>query len=404
MGITFSRSPTNAGLIPTKWQGELLKRTYEANPLKDYMGTGPDSIIQIENDLKTQKGDTIRSWINVLPTGNGQGNDGTYLTNEEDLSLKAFQYRIGERGHGFNGPNGLTSDQLAAMDLKAYATGNIKDWIAMIQTADIISALSGFKNMSVAGQVTGGLAVDASAAQITTVNQVAPTRSATAIRYFCGGQTTAGVVNRVANVASISTTTGYIAGCKVAEYLKMMAEANIKSDGTLLTKIRPIMIGGKPHYLWLVDQYMAKAIRNDSEWLANYRYSAPRSEESPVFTDAIGMIGNVIVKESHLLHRRTGANGITAPEYFDATTEAVVNTISVCRSLFLGAQAVKLGWAMLPTYKDGYKDMPAATKWACYTQMLYGVKKTCLASTAEPPVDTADTEYGCIIADVAIIP
>jgi N4-gp56 family major capsid protein len=372
------------------------------------MGTGSDKIIQVGMDLTKQKGDRMTFKMLCQLTGSGQTDDGTYVSNAQTMYYRAFQLDVHERGTDV-ALNGQMTEQSALGNLRQDAKVVLADWEARVEAREIIDSLSGLTAKSFAGQITGANAVNASPAQIYTVQQVAPTRSATAKRYFCGGQTAAGVLSaRVANTAALTTTTGYLFGEKVIDALTIMAKRNVDASGNLINPIRPIVINGIPHWLLLIDPYQGKALRACTDWQNAQQNIGARDLSNPIFSGMMGMWNNVVVKECDGLHRRTGAGAFTAPEYFDATSEACASGITVARALFLGAQACAVGWAQLPNWSDGYSDPPSNTKWQTHTHSIRGVKKFGFSATLESDTTgtvtpLADSELGCIICDTTVI-
>lgn len=411
MATQFARGTSNTALVPQYWSQQLFKESWGQHPLKSYMGTGSDKIIQVSMDLAKQKGDRMTFKMLCQLTRSGQGDDGTYVSNAQTMYYRAFQLDVHERGTDVS-LNGQMTEQSALGNLRQDAKTVLADWEARAEAREIIDALSGLTAKSFAGQITAANALDGAenGSQINTVQQVTPTRSATAKRYFCGGQTAAGVLTRVATPAAalVTTTTGFTFGEKVIDALTIMAKRNVDASGNLINPIRPIIINGIAHWLLLIDPYQGKALRACTDWQNAQQNIGARDLSNPIFSGMMGIWNNVVVKECDLLHRRTGAGGITAPEFFDHTTEALASGVTVARALFLGAQACAVGWAQLPNWSDGYSDPPSNTKWQTHTHSIRGVKKFCFSATRESDTSgtvtpLADSELGCIICDTAVV-
>ncbi|HIJ71785.1 MAG TPA: DUF4043 family protein [Planctomycetes bacterium] len=403
MGTQFARGGTHGYLVPEYWSQKLFKDSFASNPLAQYMGKGSDSIIQVNMDLTKKKGDKITFGLRDLLTDNGQTDDGTYEGNEESMTFQKFSLQLHERGHSVI-LNGNMSEQSAAFNLRSEAKTALAEWKGRVAARDIIDSLSGLVSHGFTGQILGAsaLATDASSSQINTVQQVAPSRSSTAARYFCGGQTSAGTLTRVDDPSDVSSSTGYTFGTKVIEYVKRMAQKEVNSSsGAHITPIRPIYVDGEPFYLMLVDPLQIKALRGDADWLNAVQYAQKRGNSNWLFSGAAGIWDGVVIKPTTLLHRRTGAGGITGPEYFDATGEACASGVSVVRSLFLGAQAGCVGYGKMPSWQEGHSDWQK-TKWGFHTNWIYGVKKTAKYSATSDTV-TSDSEFGSIIVDTAVV-
>ena len=400
----FLRGTAKTALVPQVYDKELFKESFESNPLAQYMGLGSDNIIQTKMQLQKAKGDKISFGIRKLLSGSGQTDDGTYAGNEEAMSFMAFSLAIHERGNGVRLSGGMT-EQSALTDLRAEGRAALKEWIGRVTAADIISALSGLSTKSFAGQITGANALDVDTAAIGTVQQFAPSRSTTAMRYFCGGQTASGALSaRVANIASLTTTTGYVFGTRVIDQLALMAKAQITSAGVHQTPIRPVIVDGEPKFLLLVGPYQAKALRADTVWTAAAQaFWTGKGRNNPIYNGALGEWQGVIVKECQLIHRRLGAGAYAATEYFDATTEAAASGISIERALFLGAQAACVAYGSLPKYAEGYGDPGHNTKAVFHADMIYGVGATGFDASALTGTPAADSDFGRIICDTTVI-
>jgi N4-gp56 family major capsid protein len=391
---TFARGGTHTNLVPQKWSKDDFKFAFENNPLTPYIGPGKDKIIQVDKDFLKEQGDKLTFGLKALPTGDGQGDDGTYSGNGEAMTFYDMSVQLHERGHSFP-LNGNMTEQSAYKKLRPQGQDTARQWVGMVQAADLICALSGLVSKNhIAGRVTGANAVDASSSQIETVNQTALTKSATATRWFGGGQNSSGVIERVATDALIDSTSLNLFGTDVIEYVRRMARQTVDGSGNAVSPIRPIMINGEPWYLMLIDLLQKKQLQADTKWKNATLNALPRSvRDNWIFNGADGVWDNVVIKSTDLLHRRLGAGGITAPEYFDTTGDACASGITVARSLFLGAQAACLGWGKMPVWKSGYNDPPHNTKYEVHTDMIYGVKKSIFNSV----------EFGAICVDTAVL-
>jgi len=410
MATSFTRVDTTPGgavsnpaLIPQYWGAKTFKEAFEKNPLTRFMGKESDAIIQVKMDLAKVQGDKVTFGIRNLLTGNGQTDDGTYEGNEEGMNFDSFTLEIHEHGHSVQLAGNMT-EKSAAMNLRTEAKDALAEWKARIGARGIIDSLSGLQAHAFSGQVLGASALltDASGTNvIQTVQQVAPTRSATAKRYFCGGQTTGGVVSRVANPSEVTAADNCLMGTKVIEQIKRMAKLEVASDGSHITPIRPIRIGGDEVYVLLVDPLQTKSLRADSDWKAAMQNAYIRGKDNPFFSGALAYWDGVAIFETQMLHRRTGAGGTTGAEYFDSTTEALASGVTMVRSLFLGAQSACLAYGKMPVWTEGHLDWQR-TRWGFHTNWIYGMKKVARYSTGASPSLTSDSEFGCIIVDTAV--
>ena len=391
---SFTRGGTHTALVPQRWSRKDYKFAFAKNPLLPFIGPSEDAIIQVNKDFTKQQGDRLTFALRALLIGDGQGKDGSYSGNSEAMVFHDMSVDLSERGHSVQLSGNMT-EQAAYSKLRPKGMAALREWSGLVDAADLISALSGLvAKKHIAGCRTGANAVDASAAQITTVNQVALTKGATATRWFGGGQNSSGTVVRVATDALINSTSNYLFGTDVIEYVHRMAVKEVDSSGNAVNPLRPVMIDGTAYYLFLIDQYQKKQLQNDTKLKAATQNALPRSvEKNWLFTGADGIWDGCVIKTVDKLHRRLGAGGILATEYFDTTGDACASGFTVARGLFLGAQAACLAYGKMPVWKTGYSDPPHNTKYTVHTDKIYGVKKSVFNSV----------EHGCICVDTNVI-
>ena len=344
---TFQRGGTHSALVPQKWSKKDYKFAFAKNPLLPFMGEGEDSIIQVKKNFLKEQGDKLPFALRALLTEDGQTDDGTYSGNSEAMVFHNMDVQIHERGHSVQLSGNMT-EQAAYDELRPKGMSSLREWSGLVDYADQIASLSGLVSKNhIGGCRTGANATDASSAQIGTVNQTALTKGDTAVRWFGGGQNSSGTVARVATDALINSTANYLFGTDVIEYVHRMAVKEVDDSGNAVNPLRPIIIEGKMYYLMLIDQYQKKQLQNDTKWKAATQNALPRSaDKNWLFTGADGVWDGVVIKTVDKLHRRIGAGGITAPEFFDTTGDACASGFTVARSLFLGSQALCVALAI----------------------------------------------------------
>jgi N4-gp56 family major capsid protein len=400
---TFSRSTysgyasnNNANLIEQKWAKKAFKHGLAQNPLKNFIGTGADSIIQVDKNFIKGKGDKITFHMRALLSGDGQGDDGTLEGNEEANSYYDEDVVVHERAHATR-VAGVMTEQRTTIPLRSHARDSLGEWIGRINAADIISALSGVNNTkSFAGQMTGAQATDTDSNGIDTVNAAsfygrgsAPTMGG---RIFYGGQTTAGALSTVAGDANLNSADQYKFGTRVINYVKRMAETHIQNDGTIVNPIRPVTVNGKPHYVMFISPAQAADLKKETAWLTAQRNANVRGMDNPIFSGALGMWDNVIIHVLPLIHRRYGELGISASEFFYSSDDVVASGYYVDRALFCGAQAGLIAYGMMPTWKE--KKFDYGRKYGISTTTIYGTKK--------PQYNSRD--FGVIAVDTNVDP
>jgi N4-gp56 family major capsid protein len=303
------------------------------------------------------------------------------------MTFYNMDVQIHERGHSVQLSGNMT-EQAAYSKLRPKGQAALREWSGMVQAADIISALSGLTCVNhISGRILGA------PVSISTVNQTSLTKGATATRWFGGGQNSSGTIERVAADANIDSTSTNLFGTDVIEYVHRMATRTVDASGNAVCPLRPIMVEGERWYLMLIDRMQKKQLQADTKWKNAQLYANVRGRKNWLFNGADGVWDGVVIKTTDLLHRRTGAGGVTWPEAFDTTSDACASGFTVARSLFLGAQAACLAWGKMPVWKTGYEDPPHNTKYTVHTDKIYGIKKSIFNSV----------EFGCIVVDTAVI-
>ena len=398
------RGVDNSALVPKYWSRKYLEDSFEKDPLAPFYG----SIIATEYNLKGQKGDTIEVPIVGLLTGAGVTDDGDYDGDIGALPLYNMPVVIHEHGRAA-GLNGKMTEKSSALRTRTLTMKGLTKWRAAFNARAVIDALSGLKLHYLGGNVLGasGLALDGNSAQIQCVNQVLPnyTAGTTAMRYYAGGQVaaTGAYTGRVADITSLNKVS-YVFGTKVIEAVRRMAEKTVDSSGNLISPIERVKVNGRMVYVMLISQEQAKDLKADSAWRTGHENADIRGLENSIFSGALGIWDGVLLVETDLLHSRLGKGGITATEFFDATSYACTSGEAVHRALFLGENAVAFALGEAPEYAEFYADH-AKTKWAARVSSIYGIstiaKYESSTNTAEV---VADSEMGCIVVDTAVVP
>jgi N4-gp56 family major capsid protein len=273
-----------------------------------FVGTSPNSLIQLNADLSKQKGDRINTPLRARLISDGKVDDAAIEGQE-----KALVFLDGEM-----------TEQRTKIRMRSEAKDALGLWLAESRDTDVLMGLSGLANG--AG----------------TIAAVAPTAN----RKFYGGQKSDGStgVETAAGDEFIDNTGGrHLFGTLVISHLKRMAR---KDGGASYGKLRPLNIGGKDWYVMFVSPWQLKALRADNAWLNAQKDANIRGHENPIFSGAAGIWDGVILHEYDKIIDKTG-NGLD--EEFEAG-DTIANGITVARALFCGAQAGvlaygrKIGW------------------------------------------------------------
>lgn len=389
-------------LVEQKWSNDMFKHGLANNPLKNFMGSSSNSIIQVKKDFLQKAGDKITFHLRALLSGDGEGDDGTHEGNEQSMTFYENSVFIHERGTAVK-VNGIMTEQRTSIPLRTEGKDALGEWLGRVTAGDTISTLSGLTGdvlaeatKSFAGQLTGAAATDSYSSGIETVNPSAPTGTANAAgaRHFFGGQTTGGTFAVVGDDANITSGSGvHKFGTLVISYVKRMAKSTITLAGAAVSPIRPVKVDGKDMFLMFISPWQAKDLRLETAWILAQKDANVRGSTNPLFSGALGVWDGVIIHECDLIHIRYGTTGGTEKTtYFTSGTTSCMSSTYVARALFCGAQASLLAFGQKPTWKEKMHDYGA--KWGISTRTIYGAKKAVFNSK----------DFGVIIVDTNITP
>ena len=135
-----------AGLTVQQWDDKFFVEHVQQNRFSSEMGTSENAIIQVKENLKQKKGDSVTFALVNRLTGAGVSNGATLEGNEEDMDSRSFKLTIGERAHGVRVTD--WQNQISAIDLRKAAKMTLKTW-AMEDTRDrVIAALSSINGVA----------------------------------------------------------------------------------------------------------------------------------------------------------------------------------------------------------------------------------------------------------------
>lgn len=222
------------------------------------MGKSPNSIIQINEDLKKDAGDQVTTGLLMKLSGDGVTGDSTLEGNEEALIFRDFAITIDQIRNAVR-TKGKMEEQKTPIDLKQKAKDALSVWLQEYTEKKIFSKL---------------------------------TNSPTSDRVVY-----AGTAKTEATLAATDKFTADLIG-----------KARRIAIADKYAKIRPVSVDGKNLYVMIVDPWQARDLRSDAKWLAAQQSANIRGETNPIFTGALGMYEGVVVHENELIPRTaTGA-------------------------------------------------------------------------------------------------
>lgn len=333
---------SNNALTVKLWAKKLAQEVSKATAIAPLMSTGTNSIIQLKDETQKGKGDKVTFGLRTQLIGDGVS-EGTMLEgNEEALSTYNDAIMINELAHAVRVRNDQTIDaQRVLFDMREEANASLVDWYAdrmslmfFLHVCGYTAPTIGFegRTVTIGGVHTGFNTV------------TAPTR-----HLIAGG---------AADEAALTSADGFTLDLidKAVERAKL---AN--------PKIRPVRINGGNHYVMYLHPTQVTSMRTNTstgQWLDIQKAAEKRGGDNPIFSGALGVYNNVILRESE--HVTTGvAAGAEVP--------------TARRAVLLGAQSAVAAFGMKNTpekFKRIEETFDYQRELGVSAQTILGMKKT----------------------------
>ena len=347
-----------------KW---MLQNTYFD---KRFVGTEPNSLIQLKQDLKKQAGETVRFFLDAPLQNAGRVDDARMKDHEEKMDEYAFDVTIHQLRNAVKS-GGLMSDKRVRRNIIKRARPQLGSWLAQTEDTETILALSGL-----ASRATGLFSANAPSTNRFIFDGVDSTAHTT-----LGGGTTDAALDD-------DPDTGEMFGTKMISILKRKAIASSSS----YPRLRPLGAEGRGQFALFLHPLQVKELWMETAWINAQKDAQVRGKDNPLFTGALGMYDDVLIYECPKIETRLGAGGTTASEYFDVTTDAAASGVMIARALFCGAQAAVHAYGKDPFWKvesDDYDN-------------IEGISQGVIWSPAKTEFNSED--FGVIVLDTAVIP
>lgn len=277
-----------------------------------FMGEGPNNIIQIKEELKKEKGDTITIGLLMKLKGAGVTGDNMLEGHEEEMVYRDFGVTIDQVRNAVR-LSGRMEEQKTAMNMRKDAKSVLSTWLTEHIDAEFFKVLS---------------------ASPTTDRVV-----------YAGGKTSEATVTET----DIFTTELIGKAKRIA-----MTDAN--------AKIRPVSVKGKNYYVMIIDPWQARDLRKDEKWLRAQENAQLRGDDNPIFTGCLGVYEGVVMHENEQISRTlTGAT-------------AASGKAKLGHALFMGAQAGVMAVGTDTTWEEDDFDYHNQKGFAI--GRIMGIKKT----------------------------
>lgn len=327
------------------WSKKLFREALNNTTMAADIGSGSGSIIQLMDDTSKGAGDRIRTILRMQLSGEGIQGDSTLEGQEEALITYTDDVVINQLRHAVRS-KGNMSEQRIPFSVRNEARIGLQDWWADRFDTSIINQLSG-NTAQTDTRYTGNQAVTAT----DSTHEFRP--------------------NSKSSDATLSA----------ADTMSLtLLDSLVEKAETLSVPIRPVMVGGQPHYVLYMHPSQVTSLRTSTDtgqWLDIQKAAMQggRVSDNPIFTGALGVYNGVVLKKNNRIP--LGVNG----------TSTVANTR---RAIFAGAQAacIAFGRDHGPNQMTWVEELfDFQNQLGVSAGSVFGVKRTIFNSES----------FGCIV-------
>lgn len=362
---------------PELWRKALYKDVQaEFYFTKNKMvGRDDNNIIQLKDDLKGKKGDTIDFALTAHLTGSGVTGDDELEGHEEAVLSYNETVAIDQLRHAVR-LTGALDEQKNAYDMRTDAKNKLKDWLVSIKERMCFLKLGGVTNTTltdVAGETVGTrCAWSNTPAYIPD----ADTNAGYGARYLCA--------DYAAGATSLAAT----------DLITPLLLTKLQTKAKLANpKVVPLRINGKNKYIVFINPLQAADLVNNAVWAQAQREARQRGEDNPIFTDALGeWRGMIIIEHEYVPFLDISAVGNS----FRGAASGTDFSADTCRALLCGRQALAMAECDNPnSWVEITKDFK--NKVAFSTGIIGGIQKSMFNNAAG-----TSQEYGVCVLDTAV--
>lgn len=275
------------------WDEELYRDVEKELFWKPWMGNNSESIVHVKTNLEKGKGDKITFGICYRLSGTGITGQGVLEGNEEALDTADYSIELEQYRHAVRIREGLDVQRIP-WDVADEMKSKLKIWGAEKTDSLIFDAAFGAHNKVFYRTATSGV--------------------------FASAASWAAGVSAISDYATQKITPAFIS------QLKTWAKTG---GNRSQIPVRPIKEKGDGLYVMLVHDDALYDLKVDSTYAQANREAMERGKSNPLFTGAVGVWDNVIVKA----HESVTVGGTSNPYSY---------------GLFMGAQALAFAWGQRP--------------------------------------------------------
>jgi len=355
-----------AALTPKQkvvWAKDIWVDARDQMFLKKFIGTGDNAVIQRVTDLtKTERGEQILMHLVADLVGDGVIGDNEREGNEEAMQSYNQTINIDLISHGVRN-KGKLSDQKTVINFREFAKERLAYWLA--NRIDSLAFLT-MSGISYAYMNNGETRVNSPFPNLSFANDVSAPSTKRAMMW----DGSALVASNTANIASTYVPT-----------YKMIVQAVSYAKEHY---IKPLMSGGKEHYVMFVQPGTLAALKGDADYQrAVTAVATKQGLDSPWFTGGTVTIDGVVLHEHRLVYTTKGAT----------VKWGSGNAVNGTRTLLCGAQA--LGMADLGQPEWAEKTFQFDSQFGINVDKMFGFVKPKFYSIYDKSVE----DFGVLSID-----
>lgn len=368
MALTNFAALTNEEL--TVWQRDTWRAARNMSFMNQFMGKDDSSMIQRITDLtKTKKGARAVMTLVQDLEGDGVAGDRTLEGNEEALQSDDVVIQIDQLRHA-NRHKGKMADQRSVVNFRSNSKDKLAYWLSDRMDQMAFLTLSG---VAYSQANTGEARVGSDLINLDFAGDVsAPTSN----RHYRWDSSTGLEAGATASVAATDTPTW-----------AMLVEIKAVAEESYIKPIR-MKDGVSFYHVFMTPTALAK-LKQDTDFLANIRNAAPRSNSNVLFKGAESFFVDGLAIHAHR-HVYNTRNAVSGSGKWGAGSD-----VDGCRVLVCGAQA--MGFADIGEAEWVEKGFDYDNQQGISYGKICGMLKPKFTSI----YDGSEEDFGVIALDVA---
>lgn len=312
-------------LVLKSWAKKAWEAGIKESYFSKFMGRSAKSIIHVKEELSRGKGTSINIPLLMPLVGAGIVDDNLLENNEEPLVYKEFDVYLHQIRHAVR-LQGRFTEKKVQQNLREDARSALSEWLAGYIDRSIFAILTGVKPTFIKRDK-----------DIFPWDLQTPS---TDRLLFAGGKKSS------ANITPAD---------KFEPALIGQAKRKARADES--TAIRPVRVNGRETYVMVIDQWQARDLKQNEDWIRAQESANIRGETNPIFSGALGIWDGVVIHECNRVPRVQNASGVY-----------------VGRALFLGAQACVFAEGEAPRWVE--KKFDYDNQYGVSISRMFGLKKS----------------------------